>query len=57
MTGQGNITSCAEFNFYLDAEAAHILFDSFKCPITIIPWESCFENAMSLVWYQNSHDS
>lgn len=46
---QGNVTSCAEFNFYLDAEAAHICLDSFKCPIYIVPWETCLESTISLV--------
>lgn len=33
-------TRCAEFNFYIDTEAAHIVFNSLKCPITLLPWES-----------------
>lgn len=40
-TGIGNISSCAEYNFYLDPEAAHIVLETAKCPITILPWEPC----------------
>lgn len=41
--GVGNITKSAEFNFYTDPEAANICLDSMKCPITILPWETCTE--------------
>lgn len=30
----------AEFNFYHDPEAAYIVLNSLKCPITILPLES-----------------
>lgn len=49
ITGRGNETSCAEFNFYSDAEAAHIVLSSFKCPIVVVPWEPIIEAAFSLV--------
>lgn len=45
------MTSCGEFNFYSDAEAAHIVLSSFKCPIVIVPWETGLESSLSLVWY------
>ncbi|XP_031636105.1 inosine-uridine preferring nucleoside hydrolase-like [Contarinia nasturtii] len=50
--GIGNETSCAEFNFYMDPEAAHIVLDTFKCPITILPWEACRPDSIhiSLEW-------
>ncbi|XP_075158379.1 nucleoside hydrolase [Haematobia irritans] len=39
--GVGNFTRAAEFNFYSDPEAAHIVLTKSKCPITILPWEPC----------------
>ncbi|XP_062551682.1 pyrimidine-specific ribonucleoside hydrolase RihA-like [Armigeres subalbatus] len=39
--GVGNVTKCAEFNFWADPEAAHIIFNSLVCPITLLPWETC----------------
>ena len=31
----------AEFNFAVDPESAHIVLESFDCPIIITPWELC----------------
>ena len=39
--GVGNYSRAAEFNFYADPEAAHIVLTKSKCPITILPWEPC----------------
>uniref|UniRef100_A0A0N4ZW77 IU_nuc_hydro domain-containing protein n=1 Tax=Parastrongyloides trichosuri TaxID=131310 RepID=A0A0N4ZW77_PARTI len=41
--GIGNIDAnqTAEYNFGHDPEAAHIVLNDIKCPITIVPWE-CF---------------
>lgn len=41
--GVGNVTSCAEFNFYSDPEAAHIVLTESKCPLFILPWETCLK--------------
>lgn len=41
--GVGNVTSCAEFNFFGDPEAANIVLAESKCPIYIYPWELCLE--------------
>jgi inosine-uridine nucleoside N-ribohydrolase len=41
--GRGNISRCAEFNFWSDPEAAHIMFTESKCPIFLFPWEPCIE--------------
>lgn len=46
--GKGNISSCAEFNFYADPEAAHVVLSNFS-KITVVPWESCLEHGLSLV--------
>lgn len=39
--GEGNVTSSAEFNFWMDPEAANIVLDESLCPVIIFPWESC----------------
>lgn len=46
--GVGNETSCAEFNFYMDPEAAHIVFATLQCPITVLPWECCLEDSIKI---------
>lgn len=43
--GIGNITKSAEFNFFTDPEAAHVVLSSLSCPITIVPWETCTDRA------------
>lgn len=37
--GRGNITSCAEFNFYVDPEAASIVLNAGFEDIVILPWD------------------
>lgn len=46
--GIGNISRCAEFNFWSDPEAAHIVLAESKCPIYIYPWEPCIEAGHSM---------
>ncbi|ODM89447.1 hypothetical protein Ocin01_17233 [Orchesella cincta] len=42
MDGLGNTTSAAEFNFFVDPEAAAIVVNSYPpCPLIILPWEIC----------------
>ena len=38
---KGNASMAAEFNFYCDAEAAHVVFNVFPsptCTVTVVPW-------------------
>lgn len=44
----GNITRCAEFNFWSDPEAAHIVLAESKCPVYIFPWEPCLDASHSM---------
>lgn len=39
--GVGNSSRAAEFNFHSDPEAAHAVLLKTRCPITILPWETC----------------
>ena len=39
--GEGNITQSAEFNFWMDPEAANIVLAESMCPVIIFPWEPC----------------
>ncbi len=42
--GPGNMTPVAEFNFYVDAEAAHLVIQS-KLAKTVIGWDVCMAEA------------
>lgn len=46
--GMGNKTICAEFNFYMDPEAAYIVLNSVKFPMTILPLESCSDENLNI---------
>lgn len=43
-SGMGNIrtASSAEYNFNSDPEAASIVLQKMRCPITIVAWETTF---------------
>nr|XP_012230317.1 PREDICTED: inosine-uridine preferring nucleoside hydrolase-like [Linepithema humile] len=49
-TGQGNITSQAEFNFYADPESVHIVLNRNNKPLWLLPWESCLKCQITHEW-------
>uniref|UniRef100_A0A1B0GJU9 Inosine/uridine-preferring nucleoside hydrolase domain-containing protein n=1 Tax=Lutzomyia longipalpis TaxID=7200 RepID=A0A1B0GJU9_LUTLO len=54
--GVGNITSSAEFNFFNDPESVHIVLETLKCPMFLLPWETCLEDKfyIPLDWRMNT---
>jgi inosine-uridine nucleoside N-ribohydrolase len=52
-TALGNVTATAEFNFYMDPEAAYIALDTVKKPIFILTWETCLRPKISSDWRRN----
>ncbi|KAK3096700.1 hypothetical protein FSP39_002518 [Pinctada imbricata] len=50
--GKGNTSPAAEFNFRVDPEAACIVLNEFRCPITIIPWEACLSAGFTWDWVE-----
>lgn len=51
--GRGNALKAAEFNFYTDPEAAHIVLYSLKCPITVVPLECGLEESINISLVKN----
>ena len=41
--GIGNASVAAEFNFHADPEAAHVVIETARCPVIIVPWETCYK--------------
>ncbi|KAJ8955605.1 hypothetical protein NQ318_001435 [Aromia moschata] len=52
-TAVGNVTSSAEYNFYMDPEAVYIVLECLKCPIFIFPWEPCLLPKIDFEWRYN----
>ncbi|KAI4464554.1 hypothetical protein MML48_3g00003517 [Holotrichia oblita] len=46
----GNVTRTAEFNFHTDPESVYIVLRNAKCPISILPWETCTITKMTMKW-------
>lgn len=46
-SARGNTTMVGEFNFTADPEAASIVLKA-GIPITLVPWETCFHNLITL---------
>jgi len=49
--GKGNHWVSAEFNFGADPEAAYVLLNEFKCPISLVSWEACLDHEMEWEFY------
>ena len=47
--GEGNVTINAEFNFLFDPEAAYVVINRAKCPIVVVPWETCYRHKIDWV--------
>lgn len=46
--GRGNIVAGAEFNFHADPVAAHIVLNTLKCPINILPLECGLPGSLNI---------
>jgi len=51
--GKANISLTSEQNIQCDAEAAHIVLQSFHVPVYMISWELTLECAISWKWYDD----
>ena len=49
--GKGNHWVSAEFNFGADPEAAHVLLNELKCPVSLVSWEACLDHTMEWEFY------
>ena len=47
--GQGNISVAGEYNFHTDPEAAKVVLNDLKCPMTLVGWEICRDLRLSWV--------
>lgn len=46
----GNVTASAEFNFWADPEAAHVVLDRMPCPIVLVPLDLTDRLVVTLQW-------
>ncbi|KAG5896290.1 hypothetical protein JTB14_008846 [Gonioctena quinquepunctata] len=49
-TAVGNVSCAAEYNFFVDPEAAYMVLECLKCPIMVLPWEPCLKPLISWEW-------
>lgn len=49
--GVGNVSNCAEFNFWSCPESVNIVLDESLCEIYIFPWEPCIDSGYSMHFY------
>ena len=54
--GEGNVTINAEFNFLFDPEAAYVVINRARCPIVIVPWETCYRHKIDWVSHMVFND-
>ncbi|XP_064468564.1 nucleoside hydrolase-like [Ornithodoros turicata] len=47
--GRGNVLPGAEFNFWVDPEAADVVLAKAQCPVTIVPWEASLDSLLPWV--------
>ncbi|XP_078000661.1 inosine-uridine preferring nucleoside hydrolase-like [Glandiceps talaboti] len=50
--GRGNVRVCAEFNFYIDSEAAHVVLNDFTCPVYVLSWETTCNYPLDWEWFK-----
>ncbi|XP_053311155.1 inosine-uridine preferring nucleoside hydrolase-like [Spea bombifrons] len=53
LEGRGNRTVCAEFNFYLDPEAAYIVLNEYTCPTYIASLEFAHGSSLPLEYFKD----